>query len=172
MDTERETTAQPLLLLAVDGVINDLNSAMKIRPFGADAAIRAKELGVKLVRSHGFWLTIPETMPELIGELASHFETWWCTTWRSNANDEIAQHLGVGPFPVVDDGGRALSQKYKSEAARPLIEAALAAGRPVVWIDDFKGNLPEIENVTFVDTSEFGVLRWSDIPEELLVPAV
>jgi hypothetical protein len=48
-----------------------------------------------------------------------------------------------------------------------LIEEALGAGRHVVWIEDFNGMLPEIEGVTYVDTGEHGVLRWSDVPLEV-----
>jgi hypothetical protein len=54
--------------------------------------------------------------------------------------------------------------KWKAEAARPLVEAAVAAGRAVVWIEDFEGDVPGLEGVTYVDTGERGVLRWSDVP--------
>ena len=43
------THHKPLLLLDVDGVINDLGAVMKIRPFGSDAQERAAELDVDLI---------------------------------------------------------------------------------------------------------------------------
>lgn len=164
---DHSVTAKPLLLLDIDGVLNDIEAVVIVRPLDEGAEERAARLGVDLMRSHGFWLAIPEYMPELIRELASRSETWWCTTWRARANDEIARHLGVGPFPAVDDGTEALGIEWKIEAAREMIEAALRAARPVVWIEDFNGALPDIDGVTYVDTGERGVLRWSDIPLEV-----
>ena len=154
----------PLLLLDVDGVINDLEAKMMIRMLGEGGRDRASQLGVEMIRSYGYWLAIPTYMPELIGALTARSETWWCTTWRERANDELVAHLGVGPFPVIDDGMRSQDAAWKAEAARPLVEEALAAGRPVVWIEDFNGELPDLADVTYVDTGERGVLRWSDVP--------
>jgi hypothetical protein len=153
-------TTKPLLLLDVDGVINDFEAVVMVSMLGD----RAERLGVELIESYGYRLAIPHYMPELIQELTARSETWWCTTWRERANDEIARHLGVGPFPVVDDGADAPGVKWKAEAARPLVEAAVAAGRAVVWIEDFEGDVPDLEGVTYVDTGERGVLRWSDVP--------
>jgi hypothetical protein len=149
------------LLLNIDGVINDVGAVMKVRPLGDGVEARAKGLGVDLIRSNGFWVAIPQSMPALIQELTAQCETYWCTTWRGHANDEIAEHLGVGPFPVIEDCAK------RAE----IVDDAVSAGRSVVWIQDFKGRLPELAGVTFVDTSEHGVLRWSDVPDELLEPA-
>jgi len=164
MSTERGGTATPLLLLDVDGVINDLAAVMKVRPLGGDADDRAERLGVEIVRANGFWLAIPHDMPRLIQDLTDGCETWWCTTWRGHANDEIATHLGVGPFPVIDDGNGARGKGWKLDAARPLITRAVDQGRPVVWIEDFNGNVPDIAGVTFIDTGQRGVLQKSDLP--------
>lgn len=160
----RGMTTKPLLLLDIDGVVNNLEAVMRLRPLKEDAEARAEQLGVDLVWSHGFWFAIPHEMPALVQELTSRFETWWCTRWREHANDEIAKHLGVGPFPVVDDGADSFGGAWKIEAARPLIMEAIAAGREVVWIEDFKGRIPDIRGVTYVDTGERGFLSWSDIP--------
>ena len=162
MSAEPAPSAKPLLLLNVDGVINDLEAVMKVRPLGDEAEVRARHLGIDLIRSHGFWVAIPDSMPELIQELTAQCDTWWCSTWADHANDEIAQHLGVGPFPVAQDC---------AASPRPLIERARAEDRAVVWIQDFNGQYPDVDGVTFVDTGEHGVLRWSDIPDELLQPA-
>lgn len=156
-------TTKPLLLLDVDGVINDLEAVMRIRPFGPAAEQRAAELEVELVRSHGFWLAIPYSMPELVQELNSMFEIWWCSNWRDQANDDLADHLGVGPFPAIDDGNGAFGWKWKIEAARPLVEQAVEEDRCVVWIGDFCGDVPEIPGVTYIDTGDRLVLTWSDL---------
>lgn len=156
-------TAKPLLLLDVDGVINDLEAVMMVRMLDEPRA-RAEQLGVEVIESHGHWLAIPGYMPELIQELAARSETWWCTTWRLRANDEIAAHLGVGPFPAIDDGLETLGLEWKIESSRELVSAAVAVGRDVVWIEDFNGELPGLSGVTYVDTGERGVLRWADVP--------
>ena len=155
----------PLLLLDVDGVINDLNAHMMLGLLGDESTNGADQLGVELVRSHGFTLAVPLYMPELIRELTARAETWWCTTWRDRANDELARHLGVGPFPAIDpDGSDRSSRDWKLEKVRRLVEAALAQRRAVVWIEDFNGDLPDLEGVIFVDTGERGVLTWADLP--------
>jgi hypothetical protein len=171
MSASNGGATKPLLLLDIDGVINDLDAVMRIRPLGPGAEARADGIGVELVRSNGFWVAIPHDMPELIQELTSKTETWWCSSWGGHANEEIARHLGVGPFPVVDGGNGGNDGDAKAAAVRPLVESALAAGRPVVWIQDFHGRLPDIAGITYVDTAERGALRWSDVPEELLQPA-
>ena len=166
-DPDFETAAdrRPLLLLDVDGVINDLNAHLMLALLGGEDSDAAEQLGIELVRSHGHTLAVPEYMPELIRELTSRAETWWCTTWRERANDELATHLSVEAFPVIDpNGGENEGHDWKAKHVRPLVEAAQEAGRAVVWIEDFNGDLPDLEGVVFVDTGERGVLRWADLP--------
>ena len=156
---------KPLLLLDVDGVINDLNAHLMLGLLGGEDPDAAAKLGIELVRSHGHTLAVPVYMPELIRELTSRAETWWCTTWRDRANDELAAHLSVEAFPVIDpDGSENEGRDWKARHVRPLVEAAQEAGRSVVWIEDFNGDLPDLEGVVFVDTGERGVLRWADLP--------
>jgi hypothetical protein len=136
---------KPLVLLDVDGVINDLGAI-----YGATRPWR-----VDRVDSHGFAVLVPDYMPALIQHLASMAEVYWCTTWREKANDEIASHLGVGPFPVVDDGTQIRAVSWKAAAAHRLAATALAQGRRVVWIEDFYGELPIDQmpgGVEYVDT--------------------
>ena len=97
---------RPLILLDVDGVVNDLGAARGV----------SRRWVCDVVRSHGYDLYVPDFMPSLIGHLARVAEVWWCTTWRHRANDELAAHLGVGPFPVVDDG----SDDGTAEVARRI----------------------------------------------------
>jgi hypothetical protein len=159
---------RPLVLLDVDGVINDTEMLVAVR-MATDREARAEQLGIDIVVSHGHHVAIPKYMPELVQALVAECEVWWCTTWRSYANDEIAAHLGIGTLPFVDDGTRSAGVEWKAAAAVPTIEAAQTEGRPVVWIEDFNGDFPEVDGVVFIDTGPWGVLRWTDLEVDALM---
>ena len=147
---------KPLILLDVDGVINDFEQ------------ISEEFLGwdVDVVHSHGYDVRIPHYMPALIRDLCRVAEVHWCTTWRSRANDDIAVHLGIDPLPVVDDGTNIRYTDWKAAAAYDLIEEALNDGRRVLWCEDFWGTPPagEVPHGTeFLDTTE-------NSPGPLLIP--
>ncbi len=154
---------RPLVLLDVDGVINDLDGLIGVaRPWNAT-----------VVASHGFGILIPDYMPDLVRRLTETCEVWWCTTWRNRANDEIAQHLDIEPLPVVTDRSQSRWVDWKAVAARALVTAALADGRPVYWIEDFYGTPPIDElpdGVVYVDTTTGEhrcVLTEDGLPTEL-----
>ena len=65
---------------------------------------------------------------------------------------------------AIDDGSDTLGLAWKVESARELVANAVAEGRHVVWVEDSNGELPDLPGVTYVDTSEHGRLRWSDVP--------
>jgi hypothetical protein len=133
----------PLVLLDVDGTINAI--AM------AEADASWPEL-----RSHGYRVRIPNYMPGVVQGIAGVAEIHWCSTWRGWANDEIADHLGVGPFPVVDDGSDDRGTGWKAAAAHDLAAAALGSRRRVIWFEDFYGDPPVDDmppGVEFVDTA-------------------
>ena len=154
---------KPLVLLDVDGVINDI--LLVGETFG--------RWETEFITSHGYEVAIPDYMPELIQNLCSVAEVHWCTTWRDRANDEIAAHLGVGPLPVVDDGTTSRYVDWKSAAAYELAQRALDEGRRVCWIEDFWGDEPYDEmpdGVQFVDTAALewrAVLMPHDLPSWL-----
>jgi hypothetical protein len=153
---------RPLVLVDVDGVINDLGFLLGVQ----------RSWPTCLLRSHGFVVAVPAYMPELMRHLTRVAEVWWCTTWREAANDEIARHLGVGPLKVVDDGTGNRYVDWKPPVARPVAEAALAAGRRVYWIEDFAGDAPRSEmpdGVVFIDTAAGGefVLLPEHLPTDL-----
>ena len=136
-----------------------------LRVLRREAPDRAEQLGVEMIGSGIHRAAVPLYMPELIKELTSGAETWWCTTWRDVANRELAAHLGVGRFPAIDpDGDSRLGHEWKIEHVRPLAEAAIGQGRSVVWIEDFDGDLPDIDGIVYIDTGERGVLQRSDVP--------
>ena len=164
MHTPTNQDLQPLVLLDVDGVINDLEALHGTeRPWRTD-----------LVESNGFVVFIPHDMPALIQHLTDVAEVWWCTTWRHHANREIASHLGIDPLPVITDGSTARSVTWKAAASRDLVTTALHEGRDVYWIEDFygappRGELPE--GVVFIDTTKRApkcVLTPDDLPEHLI----
>jgi hypothetical protein len=166
-------TLQPLLLLDVDGVVNDLEAVMMLRVLRRGASDLAEQLGVDMLRSHGHWLAVPYSMPEWIRELTSRFETWWCTTRRELVNDDLAAHRGVGPFPVLDPGGGAIGFEREAQHARPRVSPARAERRPIAWIEDFEGRLPDLDGVTYVDTGGRGccagrTCRWTSSRERPL----
>ncbi|MEY3034427.1 MAG: hypothetical protein RLZ86_1049 [Actinomycetota bacterium] len=137
---------RPLVLLDVDGVINDLGALRggSNQPFH------------DVVTSHGYRVFVPHYMPALVSWLCSVAEVHWCTTWRERANDEIAAHLGIPALPVVDDGTNDRHTGWKAAAARELASSALAEGRRVLWIEDFYGEPPVDEmpvGVEFLDTA-------------------
>ena len=142
-----DPTSRPLVLLDVDGVVNDLKG---LRRGNADSTTHTT------VISNGFRVVVPDYMPVLIQWLCSVAEVHWCTTWRHRANDEIAAHLGIAALPVVDDGTDDRHVGWKAAAARDLAAAALAEGRRVLWIEDFYDEPPFDEmpvGVEFLDTA-------------------
>ena len=153
---------RPLVLLDIDGVIHDREAMREIR-LSHDPEATATRLDVNVVVSYGHRLAFPSYMPVLIQRLNDAAEIWWCTTWRHRANDDIREHLGIEDLAVIDDGTRAVGLEWKVAAATPLIEDALAAGRAVYWIEDFRGTFPEIGGVTCIDTTDAGILRHEDI---------
>lgn len=156
MSQDNETTIdgitkelKPLVLLDVDGVINDLGSLYGV----------PREWRIAEVAANGFLVHIPEYMPALVKRIDEIADIYWCTTWRHRANDEIVTHLGVGPFPVVDDGTSRRVTSWKAAAAYELAADALDAGRRVIWIEDFYGAPPADEmpeGTEFVDTAATG----------------
>ena len=149
---------RPLILLDVDGVVNDIGSHLG----------RWRSWASRIVRSHGFVIVIPEFMPALIQYLDLIGEVVWCTTWRTRANDDIAPALGVGPFEAIDDGTHRRDVDWKAGAAFRRADEALAEGRRVIWIEDFAGYVPAAEmppGVEFVDTAADG--EYVFLPEHL-----
>lgn len=157
--------SKPLVLLDVDGVINDFE-------------LIGEETGrwdSHVIVSHGYHVVIPDYMPKVIQHICARAEVHWCTTWRDRANEEIAQHLGIGPLPVVDDGTDSRYVDWKAAAAYDLADEALRNGRRVLWIEDFYGDVPihEMpEGTQFLDTADnfLGpVLRMILLPAWLIL---
>jgi hypothetical protein len=152
----------PLVLLDVDGVVNDVEAMMALR-LADDQAAAADQWDVDVVESDGIKLAIPRHMGELVRALTAETEVWWCTTWRQRASNDIATHLDIEALPVIDDGSEKRTTEWKTDAARGLVAEAIAAGRLVAWIEDFGAHRPDLAGVIYVDTTDYGHLRWSDL---------
>jgi len=156
-------TTLPLVLLDVDGVINDLPAAVGLERAWPHHRL---ELGEATI-------CIPLFVPPLLQYLDLISEIWWCTTWGDLANQVLAEALEVGPYPVVGADADHTDHQWKARAARPLAAEAIEAGRRVYWIEDFE-NEPPTElmppDVTYVDTAARGeyVLLPQHLPPELL----
>ncbi len=143
---DHDSTAGSLVLLDVDGVINDLGSL-----YG-----QSRPWKVHQVPSNGFVLHVPDYMPSLIRDLVATADVWWCTTWRDRANNELASFLEIERLPVIDDGSHSRSVDWKPAAAHAIAQTALDSGREVFWIEDFYGNVPTVampDGVVFIDTA-------------------
>lgn len=107
-------------------------------------------------------------MPSLIQRLVAGAEVHWCTTWKARANEGFCGPLGIEPLPVVDDGTGGIGFEWKVRASRQTVAHALDAGRPVYWIEDFRG-APRLEDerVERVDTTSRGVLTADAISTRL-----
>jgi hypothetical protein len=156
---------RPLVLLDVDGVINDLGHLHgHERPWT-----------VRKFRAGNFTVHIPDFMPFLIQSLDAVAEIHWCTTWLETANTAIAPLLNVGPFPVVGADTPDPWMDWKPAAAHGLASAALADERRVFWIEDFYGEIPTEQmppGVEYVDTGAApsgAVLLPEMLPPELAV---
>jgi HAD domain in Swiss Army Knife RNA repair proteins len=111
----------PVLFLDIDGVLN---------PFGASDCPDGYE-------EHEFY---PGEGPERfcpahagwIRDLAAAGELWWASAWGDDANKLFLPKLGLTePLPVVEFP----PLPFPPERKVPPI-AAVAADRPVAWIDD------------------------------------
>ena len=151
------------MLLDVDGVINDLGH-LEGQPRPWDT---------RIIAADGFRIHIPDFMPMLIQSLAAVCEIHWCTTWRERANGALAEALGAGPFPVIDDGTDDRYPDWKPRAAYDLVAEAVARGREVYWIEDFYGEYPVDvmpPGIVYVDTAVIpggAVLTFELLPPEL-----
>jgi hypothetical protein len=157
-----DRVARPLVLLDVDGVINDLQS---LQGWKVEHEIYVLE---SETHGHRYRVHIPTYMPALIKHIASIAEVIWCTTWRGFANDAIAPHLGIGPLRWIDDGTDRRVTDWKGANAWPVLAEARSKGRPAYWIEDFDMLLPDVpKGVRLIDTSPRFVLLPQHLPPEL-----
>lgn len=159
---------EPILLLDIDGVIHD-RLAMRAIGGSADPEQMAVRLDVEVVRSHGRQLAIPRYMPGLVSMLVETCDSYWCSTWRGRANDDLPGYLGIPELPWLDDGTNGVGLDWKTGLVAQFLASPPIADRRVYWIEDFHGEFPAlVEEVTFVDTGDEDVLMHAHIPGELV----
>ena len=116
-------SAKPLLFCDIDGVLSLWGFPMDECPTG----------NWRTVEGIAHFLSTPAASH--LQALEEDFEIVWCSGWEEKANEHLPHLLGVGPYPHVqlDRGspGTSVAGHWKIEAVD-----ALAAGRPLAWIDD------------------------------------
>lgn len=161
---------KPLVLMDVDGVVNDL---VALRHYAGEPS---DDHFVFPAVAHGqeYAVYIPRYMPELFQELVTVAEVWWLTTWRTYANGAITNVLGIDPLFAIDDGTTERMVGWKWSAAQKMVTEAIESGRTVYWVEDFGPDIQALyaaqAGVKCWDTSRFGdyVLREDHFKELIL----
>jgi len=158
-------SVRPLVLLDVDGVINDAASIG-----GTPRPWMEHRLAIG-----GTPVRIPLHVPPLIQHFDLFADIVWCTTWMQSAN-QLVDVLGAGPFPAIVPESDVVDCHWKARAARPHAQLALDAGRRVLWIEDFAWAFPTDlmpADTEYIDTAALGeyVLLPEHLPPDLLPAA-
>lgn len=124
---------KPLLMIDIDGPLNPY-AALARRPVPEGYSLHRmrptgwKEgtpLPVLLSADHG---------AELLA-LTARYELVWATTWKDEANEWVAPHLGLPPLPYVDwPSMHAVTADGTYWKTRHVVD--YADGRPFAWVDD------------------------------------
>ncbi|WP_328889986.1 hypothetical protein [Streptomyces sp. NBC_00316] len=124
---------KPLLLIDIDGPLNPYAALSLRRPPDGYLVHRMRPTG---------WTDGP-ALPVLLNPdhgtallaLADRYTLVWATTWKDEANEWVAPHLGLPPLPYIDwptmHGGAPDGTFWKTQY---VVE--YAAGRPFAWVDD------------------------------------
>ena len=158
---------RPLILLDVDGVINDTPSVFGLERPWPEIRIPMGEAAIH----------IPHHVLPLLEYLDLVGEIWWCTTWMELANLLLPDLVGVGPYPMVGVDSERADYRWKARSALPIVTKALSDDRTVYWIEEFEGHLPTDvmpAEVVYIDTAAEGeyVLLPQHLPPELLPEGV
>ena len=140
---------RPLVLLDVDGVINDLRRGIA-RPWKTD-----------YYDALGYTISVPEYMPDLLQRVHRNADIVWCTTWEERANDYISPLVGLPddlPYVRLTWDPYAITNAKSLNAYRAAAPY-LWAGASVYWVEDFD-IMPDEEIVTAINT----------VPEYVLTP--
>ena len=153
-----ERSGRPVVLLDVDGVINHL------RP-GSPSISVARDI-TDHSPVNGFNMRISSESAEVVRGLVTGCEVWWCTTWRSEANEFVAPLVGISELSVIDDGSASRLRDWKYAAVARQLPSWRREGRPVYWIEDFGAiyaAIAQAASLIAIDTTLGGRLRWVDL---------
>ena len=123
---------KPLLLIDVDGPLNPYAAKRERRPQGY-ATHRMRPGGWFETKPLRVWLN-PAHGGELLA-LAEAYELVWATTWKGEANDWIAPHLGLPELPFID-WPRMHGKAPRGTFWKTQYILEYAEGRPFAWVDD------------------------------------
>jgi hypothetical protein len=112
------TSARPLFLIDVDGVLNPF-AARRCPPGFSEHQLDGYR--VYLAAAHGEWLR----------GLAADFELAWATTWERKANLLIGPLLGLPLLPVISIGRDDPGPSWKLPSVDRFV-----GERPFAWVDD------------------------------------
>jgi hypothetical protein len=139
---------RPLVLLDVVGVVGD--------PGGPEDGVD---------RATDDDLQIPPYMPDLVRHLASIADVWWNTPLDEGLGADLAERLGVGPFPCVEPDEYGMTEP----AARQLLWKAASARRATYRIEnvtsEIASRLPD--STVLINIAPARVLHIGHLPEEL-----
>lgn len=119
------TSARPLVLLDVDGVLNPFRRPSS-RFARHECVVDGCSYQVLLDVRHG------EELLSLSEDTGA--ELVWATTWEENANEEIGPLIGLPRMPVIKvmaGAGAARGEHFKTGPVAEYVR-----GRPFVWFDD------------------------------------
>ena len=114
-----------LLLLDIDGTLCPVGS-------GPGVAVRHLSIGAGAV-------SFRADLPDVLAELAAHYELAWATAWQDHANLLLAPALGLPALPVVrftDPAPDEVGSRYTGRTWKLPSVQRFAADRPLAWIDD------------------------------------
>jgi hypothetical protein len=117
------STAKPLLLIDVDGVISLFGFETSAPPPGSLALV------------DGIAHFLSASAGEYLRSLEEDYELVWCTGWEEKANEYLPLALGLaGPLPHLVLGDREPDGRrhWKLEA----IDRFAGPERPLAWLDD------------------------------------
>ena len=135
---------RPLVLLDVDGVVNDWSV-----PTDVGSQLSAISAGALKVMGRPAALIQPQTVEAVQLLVDAADEVLWCSSWRHEANRLLPALLRDDQMPhtrtwgvITDDGGsyftdRDIRWKPKAVAEDVRVLAAVEMGRPVLWVEDF-----------------------------------
>lgn len=121
------TSARPLLVLNVDGVLNPSGPRSRPEPPWVTFTDDWRDEPVALNPYHG------ERLLALSQTTAC--ELAWGTAWEKRANEKVAPRLGLPSLPIIPVSMEPPGLDYGVLWKTGHI-AAYAAGRPLVWLDD------------------------------------
>lgn len=144
--------SKPLLLVDIDGVLNFFGPKRHAKQYTTVIS--------------GYRIQSDTRFPVWLSHLERQFDIHWATMWQEAAPKEFAPNFGWGAhIPYIDFDAHFASYRGRiglsvGNYKLPAIQE-MAAGRPLIWIDD-DGGTKEVRN--WVNE------RNNTVPTKVIVP--